>query len=327
VPKRLALASPERCAVIDSRPLRLLAVLGVPFVRLLAGSTDLVLKVFGAAQTKAAPVSAEEIKLLVKEGMQSGVFERAEHDMVRRVLRLDDLKAKSLMTHRAEVVWIDADGFPDDVRRKVTESPHSRFPVCEGSIDRLLGIVQAKDLLTRGLEGQPLAIRGLIKMPLFIFETMSGLKVLELLRESTAPMAIVLDEYGAVVGVLTLTDILEAIVGRIPSEQGACEPLAVERGDGSWLLDGTLTIAELRDLITLPELPDGKYETLAGFILLQLGRIPHVSDRFEWGGYSFEVVDMDEKRIDRVLVTPLERRAGVEGVPGLSTQARSSEQR
>jgi putative hemolysin len=318
VPKRLALAHSEQFAAVVSRPLKLLSFLGIPLVKLLSLSTDLILHFVRVDGSKAAPVTAEEIKLMVEEGVQKGVFETVEHDLVRRVLRLDDLKAKVLMTQRSDIVWIDADGPPDDVRRKVTESPHSRFPVCEGSIDRVLGIVQAKDLLSRGLEGQALGIHGLLKMPLFIFETMTGLKVLEMLRGSSAPMAIVLDEYGAVVGVLTLTDILEAIVGQIPTEHGPGEPVAVERGDGSWLLDGTLTIAELRDLIRLPELPEGKYETLAGFILLQLGRIPQIGDCFEWGGHAFEIVDMDENRIDRVQVSPVIRR-------GLPTGERGSE--
>lgn len=306
VPKRLALGDPERIAALVARPLRRISVIGVPLVRLLGWSTNLVLRVFGVRAREATPVTEEEIHVMVQEGAAAGVIETAEHDMVRRVFRLNDKPARVLMTRQSDVVRIDPDEPIEEVRKKVLECPHSRFPVCEGSMDRVLGIVQAKDLLGRELDGRPLDIRGLVKLPLFVYEGMSGLKVLEQFKASGMPMAIVLDEYGSVRGLLTLTDILEALVGDIPSENGETDPRAVQRADGSWLLDGSLPIAELRDHVSLPSMPEGGFDTLAGFVLTMLGRLPKVADSFEWGGHSFEVVDMDDNRIDRVLVSAVQ---------------------
>lgn len=309
VPKRLAMSHPERIASGVAIPLRVLSTVGVPLIRLLGASTNVVLRLFGIRRHEEPPVTEEEVRALVKEGARSGVFEEAEHEMVKRVFRLGDRRAVALMTPRTDVVWIDVNDPPREVRRKITESPHSRFPVCEGTLDNLLGTVQVKDLLIQGFVGQPFGVRGLLTMPLFIYEGMPGLKILELFKGSSTHMAVVLDEYGSVVGLLTVNDILEAIVGDLPNGDESTDPRVVRREDGSWLLDGLLTLDEFRDTLEGVELPDGDYETLAGFVLVQLGRIPITGDRFEWDGLIFEVVDMDGNRIDKLLVAPVGRTA------------------
>ena len=307
-PKRLALSNPERIAAVVARPLRLLSILVVPLIRFLGWSTELVLRAFGAREMRSTAVSEEEIQLLVRESAEAGAIEAAERDMVRRVFRLNDYPARVLMTPRMDMVWVDVNEPIESLRRKVLESPHSRFPVCDGSPDEVLGVVQAKDLLGHDLVGRPLDIRGLVRVPLFVFEGMTGSRVLEQFRASGMPMAIVLDEYGSVEGLLTLNDILEALVGDIPEPGDSPDSRAIQRADGSWLIDGTLPIAELRDRVSLPPLPAGDYGTLAGFVLLKLGRIPNIADRFDWAGHTFEVVDMDGNRIDRVLISELSAR-------------------
>ena len=195
--------------------------------------------------------------------------------MVRRVLRLGDRRARALMTPRTEVVWIDAADPPEEIRRKVTGSPHSQFPVCDGSLDRVVGLLRAKDLLARELAGRPLGLHGLLRMPLLVYEGMPGLKVLETFRRTGTHIALVLDEYGSVEGLVTTNDVLEALVGDLPEAgEGAIEPVAVRRPDGSWLLDGTLAVDELREYVPLGETPRGDYKTLAGLVLVMLGASP-----------------------------------------------------
>ncbi|WP_406693486.1 hemolysin family protein [Singulisphaera sp. Ch08] len=302
VPKRLALSNPERIASIVAGPLRLLSVVGVPIVRLLSISTDLVLRLLGIQLSTSPTVTEEEIRALVKEGAKTGVLEEVEHEIVKRVFRLGDKRASALMTPRTEVIWIDVADSPDEVRRKITECPHSRFPVSDGTLDNVLGVVQVKDLLVRGYEGRPYDFKGLLIVPLLIYEGMTGLKVLEMFKNSGTHIALVLDEYGSVEGLLTLNDILEAIVGGMPSESEADDPMAVQRSDGTWLLDGMLSVDEFGDLFEPIQLPEGDYQTLAGFVVTKLGRIPTVADSFVWGELKFEVMDMDANRVDRLLV-------------------------
>ena len=250
------------------------------------------------------PSTEDEIQVLLKEGIESGVFDEAEQEIVTRVFRLGDYRASELMTPMNEIVWLDVAETPEEMKRKITEAPHSRFPVCEGSIDNILGIVLVKDLLIQAFQGQPFSLKGLLKLPLFIYEGTPGLSSLEMFKKSAMHVAIVLDEYGSVRGMLTLNDIFEAIVGDLPVSQEVEEPRAVQRTDGSWLLDGRLSIKEFKDLLGISHLPEGDYQTLAGFVIDQIGRVPAVAARFESGGYSYEVVDMDGRRVDKVLVTP-----------------------
>lgn len=303
VPKRLAMSNPERIASFVAAPLRRLSTLGVPIIRVLSFSTDVVLRVLGIQGSTEPTVTEEEIRALVKEGARNGVLEEAEHEMVKRVFRLGDKRASALMTPRTEVVWIDVSESPEEVRRKITECPHSRFPVCEGTLDNVLGVVQVKDLLVRGGAGRPFDFKGLLIVPLLIYEGMTGLRVLELFKQTGTHIALVLDEYGSVEGLLTLNDILEAIVGEMPSEAEDDHQKAVQRPDGSWLLDGMLSVDEFGDLFEPIRLPEGDYQTLAGFVVTRMGRIPSVADSFAWGKLKFEVIDMDANRVDRMLVT------------------------
>lgn len=302
------MSDPERIAAAVARPLHWLSVLGVPLVRLLSHSTELVLRCLKIRPSDGPPVTEEEVKILMKEGAQAGVFEPVEHGMVRRVFRLGDRRAVNLTTRASEVVWLDIHDPPGEIRRKMIESPHSRFPVCEGTLDNVLGIVRAKDLLGRGFAGDPSPIRGILKVPQLLYEGMPGPKVLEMFRTSATHMGVVINEFGSVVGVLTANDILQPIVGDLATEEPAFDPPARRRDDGSWLLDGMLPIDEFKEVLEVGDLPEGDDETLAGLVLLRIGRIPAVADSFRWGGLRFEVVDMDGHRVDKVLVVPVPAR-------------------
>jgi putative hemolysin len=222
--------------------------------------------------------------------------------MIKRVLRFSDRRARALMSPRNEIVWIEVNDPPDEVRRKLHGGPHTRFPVCDQTLDNILGIVQVKDLLLNDPTIEPFRFKGRLTMPLFIYEGTRGFQILEMFKKATSRVAIVLDEYGTVAGLLSLTDILEAIVGDMPIRDEVEEPAAVERSDGSWLFDGRLPLDEFRDRFELPAVPEGDFHTLAGLVVTQLGHIPRIAESFEAWGLSFEVVDMDGNRVDRILV-------------------------
>ena len=305
VPKRLALDRADRIAVAVAPGMRSLARLATPLVWVLSTSTDLVIRAFGIRGYVQPPVTEEEIQVLVDQGTVAGVFEEAERDMVERVFRLGDRSVGSLMRPRTELEWIDIDDPPERIHEILRESNYSRFPVGRGSIDEILGIVQVKDLLARSIAGEPLDIEGSLIAPLFVPESMRVLKVLEQFRQAGQPLALVVDEYGLIEGLVTLNDVLEAIVGAIPEYDDEEEPLAAQREDGSWLMDGLLSVVELKHLLDVAqELPgEGEFQTLGGFVTSWLGRIPSVADHFEWGGLRFEIVDMDGHRVDKVLVS------------------------
>jgi putative hemolysin len=302
VPRRIALGRPERIARLVARPTRALALVATPFVGFLGGATDLILRSLGVRPVHEPPVTQEEISVLLQEGTEAGVLEEGEHELIKRVFRFSDRRARALMTPRNEIVWIDLADSPDEIRRKVTVSHHTRFPVCEQSLDNLLGIVHIKDFLLTEANAEPFRIKGRLTLPLFIYEGTRGLKTLEMLKNSATRMAVVLDEYGTVEGLLTLTDILEAIVGDMPASAEDDEPKAVQREDGSWLLDGRMPLDEFRDLFGLTAIPQGDFHTLAGLVVTQLGHIPRVAESFDDFGLHFEVVDMDGNRVDRILV-------------------------
>src|SRR4051812_30151209 len=266
--------------------------------RLLSASASMVLRRMGFR-----PSTEEEIHVLLREGIEAGGFGAAEHEIVTRVFRLGGHRASELMTPMKEVVWLDLDDSPEEMKRKISESPHSRFPVCDGSIDNILGIVQVKDLLIHAFSGQPFGIKGLLKLPLLIYEGVPGLDVLEMFQKSRMHVAIVLDEFGSVRGLLTLNDILEAIVGDLPVGEALARPRALRAEDGSWLLDGTIAIDEFEDLLGIGRLPRGDFQTLAGLVITRVGRIPTAADAFEWRGYRYEVVGMDGLRVDKVRVS------------------------
>ncbi len=305
VPKRIALHNPERIACTMAAPMRMLSRIASPAVHLLSISTDTVLRILGIRPVSEPPVTEEEINILIEQGMKAGTFEEAERDMVEHVFRLGDLRAGALMTPRTEIVWLDIDDPPEETRRKIADSGHSRFPVGQGSLDNILGIVQIKDMLGRNMAGKSPDLKASLRRPLFVPESTHALKVLELFKQSGIHVSLVVDEYGSVQGLVTLKDILEEIVGDIPSVEDLEEPLAVQREDGSWLLDGMLLVDDFKEIFSIKELPgEGIYQTLGGFVLMHMGRIPAVGNHFEWSGLRFEVVDMDKNRIDKVLVMP-----------------------
>ncbi|WP_152051196.1 hemolysin family protein [Tautonia marina] len=305
VPKRIALAAPERIARFTAPTLRRLARITVPLIRLLSGSTDLVLYAIGIRQSTEPPVTDEDVKQMILQGIEHGVFEPVEHDMIRGVLRLGDRRAGVLMTPRSEVVWLDIADSPEEIRRKVTTSPHSSFPVCNGSIDDVLGIVRVKDLLALGLSEHAVSLKGHLAIPLFLYEGTRGLKILDTFQKTGHHFAVVLDEYGSVEGVLTLTDLLEAIVGDLPGPGESPGPRAVPHPDGSWIVDGMLPADALRDHVMHRDLPPGDYHTVAGFVITQLGHIPAVGASLEWDSYRFTVVDGSANRVHKIRVSPI----------------------
>lgn len=308
VPKRIALNNPERIAMSMVKPMRVLAAIASPFIHLLSLSTEGILRLIGVRPSGEPPITEEEINVLIEEGTQMGTFEAAEQDMVEQIFRLGDRRVNALMTHRPDIVWLDASDTPQEISLKIRQSTYSRFPVCDGNLDDVIGMVHVKDLLLQCLAGQALDLKAALHEPLYVIESTTTLKVLELFKQTGQQAALVIQEYGDIEGLITLNDILEAIVGDISSLDDLDQAQVVQREDGSWLLDGMLPIEELKDILNiraLPEEANGDYNTLAGFVLMQLGRIPKVSDHFEWGSYRFEVMDMDGLRIDKVLVQPM----------------------
>jgi putative hemolysin len=309
VPKQLALNSPERIATAVAIPMQMLAKITLPIVHLLSASTGLILRLLGIRPSTEPQVTEEEIKVLIEQGTEEGTFEEAEQDMVERVLRLGDRRIGALMTPRPDIVWLDLEDSAEANRHKIVTSDHSRFPVCQGDLDNVLGIINVTDLLSRCFSDRPLDLTLTLRQPLFVPESTRGLKVLELFKQTGTHVALVVDEYGVIQGLLTLNDMLVEIVGDIPSVYQPEDQQAIQREDGSWLLDGMLPVEEFFELFNIDEAlgeQRGNYHTLGGFVLMNMGRIPVAADRFEWNGMRFEVMDMDGNRVDKVLVMPLQ---------------------
>ncbi len=308
VPKRLGQMFPETIARLVARPMNLLSTATRPLVALLSVCTNAVLRLMGISGGPTRSVTEEEIAASLEEGVESGVIEAQEHQMVRNVFRLDERQIGSMMIPRAEIVWLDAADSVDSLLATITASGHTRFPVCRGSLDDVQGVLNAAKLLQPLASGQTLNIHAHMAPPVFVPETLSGMELLEHFRVSRTDLVFVVDEYGAVQGVITERDLLEAITGEFgaPSDEDAW---AVQRENGSWLLDGLIPVPEFKDRLELKELPEedrGRYNTLAGMIMLLLGRLPRTADTVEWEGWRFEVVDLDGKRVDKVLVSRTE---------------------
>lgn len=306
VPKRLALANPELVAKIMASPMKAISALFYPAIQILSSSTNVILRFFGIKPQVENPITEEEIKVLIEQGTQAGTFDEVEQDMVERVFRLGDKRVSAIMTPRTEIVWLSIHDAPDEIRKQIVESPHSFFPVCGEDLDEVLGVVHVKDLLARNLCGEPFDLRQSMKKPLFIAETTPPLKVLELFKSSRIHIGIVIDEYGTTQGLVTLNDILEAIVGDIPATNQPERQKVVQREDGSWLLDGMMSIDEFSEVFEHFPLPDEEerdYETLGGFILHQLGSVPAIGQYLDWKDWRFEVVDLDGNRVDKILLT------------------------
>ena len=316
VPKRLALYRPEQIARRIAGPMILVSRLFSPVVKLMGVATDLVLKLLGTKPSSEPPITEEELQVLIDQGTQAGIFEEAEHDMVEGVFSLGEQRIYSLMTPRTEIVWLDIDDTIDEIRTKISENEYSRFPVRQDTLDVILGIVKARDLLVASLSEGTIRLKQLLKPAFYIPETMSAARALEIFKEKGTEMLLVIDEFGGLQGLLTVHDIIEEIVGEIELE----EPQATQRQDGSWLLDGMLEVDEFKEIFNLPVLPhEREYETLSGFVMMSLGRVPQTADQFEWHDLRFEVIDMDGRRVDKVLVTTLPQKP-------LTVESRESQQ-
>jgi putative hemolysin len=308
IPKRLGLNNPEKIASRVAGFMTFISKISAPIIHLLTASTDLGLRILGVSPNSEPPITEEEIKGLVEAGTQVGVFEETEQDMIEGVFRLNDRLINAIMTPRTEIEWLDLEDTSQVLLDEVMHSSHSRFPVANGSLDEVVGILNAKDLLEQHLTNQPFDVLALVQKPLFVPENTTASRVLELVRQSGLHEALVIDEYGGLLGLVTLFDVLEAIVGELPAHDEPSEPEVVLREDGSYLLDGLLPIDELKDLFDLDELPEEEkigYQTLGGFMMNQLGHIPSSGQKFQFQNFSFEVVDMDSRRVDKVLVTAL----------------------
>jgi putative hemolysin len=305
VPKRIAQIDPEGIARLVARPMRLLAALTRPFVRLLSFSTDAILGLMGKRDEGNQAVTEEEIHAMLEEGSEAGVIEQQEHDMVRNVFRLDDRQIGSLMIPRADITYLDVELPLGENLMLVSESEHSRFPVCRGGLHEVLGIVNAKQLLNQMLNGGVSSLAEHLQPAVFVPESLTGMDLLEHFRASGTQRVLIVDEYGEVEGMVTLQDVLEAVTGEFkPRNQE--DAWAVQREDGSWLLDGLIPVPELKDRLDLKAVPEedkGRYHTLSGLLMWLLGRMPQTGDLTHWEGWRLEVVDLDGKRIDKVLAT------------------------
>lgn len=313
VPKRIAMQHPEAVATLIAAPMKLLSRIMGPFVRVLSVTTEFILRLIGMQKPKDDTMTEEEITGMLKEGAAAGMFEKTEHDIVTRALRLDDVRIAALMTPRADLEFIDLNDAIEKNLAKIAASPFSRFPVYLGDRTHIMGIVHAGDLFAQVIKGNSLStvdIAAVTKPALYIPEAVSAMDLLESLKQNRSEIALVVDEYGEIEGMVTLSDVMGALVGDVSivdnDEQDAD---AVQREDGSWLLDGGISFDRFRDIfnvaVRFPEESAGAYHTLAGFVLTQLGHIPKASEHFEWNGYRFEVVDMDRNRIDRLMVHAL----------------------
>ncbi len=306
VPKRIALHDPERMASLVARPMGMLSRLTRPVVHFLTWSTDSVFGLLGFQPQTDPEITEEEIKVLMEQGLEEGSFVPQEQAVIERVFQLEERRAGSLCTPRTEITWLDLEDSLEETKQRILNSIHARFPVAEGGLDHVAGIVQAKDLLALCLSGEPLDLKRVLRKPKFVPESMKAFEVLEVFRQERMHIALVMDEYGGLEGLVTTNDVLEGLVGDIPvAGEESEEPF--RREDGSWLLEGMLSVEEFKDLFDLRDMPGEEraiFETLGGFIMSHLGRVPRTGDQFKWRGLKLEVVDMDGLRVDKVLVEP-----------------------
>jgi putative hemolysin len=308
VPKRVALQNPEAIATLVAPAMALLSKLTAPLVAFLAISGDALIGLLGVKASTEPEVTEEEIQLMLRQGADAGVFEEYEHRMVTGIFDIGDRTASELMTPRHRIEFLDLAAGPEHNLHVMRESPHNFYPVCEGSTDNVVGIVSARELWRRHISSEPTEIREAMVPALFVPEIAPIVKVIDMMRHQSAPMAVVVDEYGGIEGLLTFNDVLSDLVGEIDDPDRTNIRGGVRRDDGSWLLDGIFPVHELRQILHIESLPgeeEGRYETVGGFVMDQLGSIPDAADSFVFDTFRFEVVDMDGIRIDKVLVTPL----------------------
>lgn len=306
VPKTIALHNAERIASFTAWPMQVISRIASPVVSFLGFVTDTILRLLGSKPSNEPPVTGDEINVMIAQGTEAGVFQESQQDIMESVIELNERRINSIMTPRPEIVWINVDSTADELRDMILESTYSRFPVCQDNLDNVLGIIHTKEMLADCISGRPIDLRSHTRKALTIPDTIPVLKSLESFKESGIHIALVIDEYGSLQGLVTLNDILEAIVGDIAShDQKDGNPGAVQREDGSWLVDGMQTIEDFKELMTIDKLPEegnDTYQTLGGFVMMQLGRIPKPGDHFMHDEVRFEVLDMDGNRVDKVLV-------------------------
>jgi len=303
VPKRIALTNPETIATKVAGPMNVLAVVSQPLVRILSFSTDVTLRALGVRKSNEPPITEEEVAALIEQGAEAGVFEQEQQDLVEHIFALGDRRVSSLMVPRRKIVWLDLEDPPEENRAKMAEHRHTRFIVCRDGIDQVLGMVDVKDLWAATMRGEELELTDKIRKPLFVPENMNALDLLDQFRTSGTHLALVLDEYGGVEGLVTLNDIVEDITGDLePGE----EPPIVQREDGSWLVDAAVSMDEFWETLDLWERRGEErpaYHTVGGFVVERLGHIPRAGEYFEFNGLRIEVIDMDGHRVDKVLVS------------------------
>jgi putative hemolysin len=306
VPKRIGLNSPEAIASWVAKPMMALARVGGPIVALLTSSTNVVMRVFGIKGDAEPNLTEDEIKALISQGAETGAVGATEENIVQRVFQLGDQRVAAIMTPRPDIEWIDVDATEEELREFLASHSHTQFVVCHGGLDEVLGIVRSADLLPLAFKGARIELRSLVKEALFVPDSMPAVQLLESFRGSHKHVALVMDEYGAVEGLVTVTDLLTAIVGDLPGDASEAVGAFVSRADGSWLVDGSAPMEDVTTHFGMDNLPEdeaGAYHTIGGFVMARLGRVPKAADIFEWGGMKFEVMDMDGRRIDKVLVT------------------------
>lgn len=305
VPKNIGLRYPEAIAAWMARPMILLSRLGGPVVRALTATTRAVLRLVGIRTVVQTSLTEEEIRAVISEGAETGILEEAEETIVQRVFRLADQRVAAIMTPRLDIEWVDVNSTPEQLREFLATHTHTEFVVCDGDLEHVLGTVRSAELLPGVLKGQPIDLRAGMRDPLFVPDSMPVLRLLEAFRASRRHLALVMDEFGAVEGLVSVGDLLEGLVGSLPSDIGEPHGSFVRRDEHSWLVEGSAPMDEVSATLALqiPANEAGAYHTLAGFVMARLGRVPAAADVFEYGGFRFEVVDMDGRRVDKVMVT------------------------
>ncbi len=302
VPKTIAFNNPEGISITLSPFMRVLSIITNPMIRFLSLSTKIVIRIFHIKSNKDAPVTEEELKILIEQGGRLGTIEMKETEMIKSIFRFGDRDAYSIMTNRQDLIWLDINDPPGELRETIYNNNFSKFPLCDGSIDQVIGIVSVKDYLQQIETGKEKNLRIIATQPLYIPENLPAIKILERFRETKIHIAIVINEYGSTEGMITLHDLIENIFGELPEKHEVYEVPIFKREDGSMLIDGTIRIDELKDTLTLQFEHSEEYTTLGGYVMFKLNKVPQVGDKFDSDNYKFEVVDMDGKRVDKVLV-------------------------
>lgn len=307
IPKRIALRSPEHISILVAKPMISLSYIFFPLVRIFDLSAEVVMKFFGIFTTTSDTVTEADLKAIISEGAESGVIEKSEHEMMQRIFRLDNRDAKSIMTHISEVTLIKTDDSIDEIRRKIREAGHSKYPVIDSKTQKIIGVAQTKELLSDVMLLNEIDIKNHLKEVHFIAENTNCLKLLEMFKASSIHLAVVIDEYGEVEGIVTDSDVFEAIVGLLPSNYDEKDFVMItKRDDNSWIVDGMTPIDEINILIGIEEInSEGRFDTIAGFLLDHLNKVPQECDKVMKYGYSFEIIDMDAMRVDKILITNL----------------------